>query len=53
MKIMISLKIDKDLKERLAEIAKEENRSLSNLIETVLMKYAEQHEKPKKKQPKK
>lgn len=50
---MISLKMEKDLKDRLNEIAKEENRSLSNLIETVLMKYAEEHEKPKKKPAKK
>jgi len=48
MKTMISLRIDKDLKDELADIAKEQNRSVSNLIETVLMKYAQQKTKGKK-----
>ena len=47
---MISFKIDKELKKILAKVAKEENRSLSNLIETVLLQFAAQRQedgKPK------
>lgn len=46
--MMMSFKIDKDLKDKLAELAKEQNRSLSNLIETVLMKFVQGESKDKK-----
>ena len=52
-KIVISFKIDQGLKDRLAELAKEQNRSLSNLIETVLLKYAQEQVEEKKTSKKK
>jgi predicted transcriptional regulator len=48
MKMMISFKIDADLKAKLEKLAKEENRSLSNLIETVLLKYVQKEAREKK-----
>lgn len=38
-KVRYSLTIDKEDKARLQEISKEQNRSLNNLIETVLKDY--------------
>ena len=52
-KTVISFKIDQGLKDRLAELAKEQNRSLSNLIETVLLKYAQEPVEEKKTSKKK
>lgn len=37
----VLVNMDKALKERLSELAKKQNRSLSNLIVTVLQNYAE------------
>jgi predicted transcriptional regulator len=45
VKTVISFKIDTDLKAKLEKLGKEENRSLSNLIETILMKYAKTEKK--------
>ncbi len=39
-KRVLSLRLDEGFIEELKEIAREENRSLSNLIETVLKAYA-------------
>jgi predicted transcriptional regulator len=38
-KVVVTIKIDPKLKQRLAELAKKENRSLSNLIETICHDY--------------
>lgn len=35
----VLVNMDKELKEKLVQLAKEQNRSLSNLIVTVLQKY--------------
>lgn len=40
-KVGVLVNMDKDLKEKLTEIAKEQNRSLSNLIITILKSYVE------------
>lgn len=40
-RVSILLKTDKKLKDRLSAIAQKENRSLNNLIETVLIHYVE------------
>jgi uncharacterized protein YfbU (UPF0304 family) len=45
IKTVISFKIDTDLKAKLEKLGKEENRSLSNLIETILMKYVKTEKK--------
>lgn len=37
-----TLRIDKELKKELDRIALEQNRSLNNLINTILMKYVEE-----------
>jgi predicted transcriptional regulator len=39
-KVVVTIKIDPKLKRRLAELAQKENRSLSNLIETICHDYA-------------
>lgn len=36
----LNIRIDSELKKQLQELAKRENRPLSNLVETVLMQYA-------------
>jgi predicted transcriptional regulator len=36
----LNVRIDSELKKQLQELAKRENRPLSNLVETVLMQYA-------------
>ncbi len=41
MKTMISMRIDAKLKITLSRIAAERNRTFSNLVETVLLKYVE------------
>lgn len=43
-KATLHMKIEADLKEQLRQLAEQENRSLSNLVEKVLKDYAEQHE---------
>lgn len=43
-KKVLSLRLDEDFIEALKQIAKKENRSLSNLIETVLQAYVEEIE---------
>jgi len=40
-KKVLSLRLDEEFIKELRKIAKEENRSLSNLIETVLKNYAD------------
>ena len=42
-KATLHMKIEADLKEQLRQLAEQENRSLSNLVEKVLKDYAEQH----------
>lgn len=42
-KATLHMKIESDLKEQLQQLAEQENRSLSNLVEKVLKDYAEQH----------
>ena len=42
-KATLHMKIEAGLKERLRQLAEQENRSLSNLVEKVLKDYAEQH----------
>lgn len=39
-KVPLNVRIDPALRERLIELAEQENRPLSNLVETVLKKYA-------------
>jgi len=43
-----SLKIDKDVFERVKTQAKKENRTMANFIETVLIKYLEEQEEKEK-----
>lgn len=53
-KVIISFQIDERIKTALQKLAKDETRSLSNYVMTVLMKHLENHgidwrkEKPKK-----
>ena len=42
-KATLHMKIEGDLKEQLRQLAEQESRSLSNLVEKVLKDYAEQH----------
>jgi predicted transcriptional regulator len=42
-KSTLHMKIEADLKDRLRQLAEQENRSLSNLVEKALKDYAEQH----------
>jgi len=44
-----SLKLDKEVFERVKTQAKNENRTMANFIETVLIKYLEEVEKEKEK----
>jgi antitoxin component of RelBE/YafQ-DinJ toxin-antitoxin module len=48
MRVLLNTKIDSALKARLQAIAKQDNRTLSNLIETVLLAYAETRNQPAK-----
>lgn len=41
-KATLHMKIEADLKDRLRQLAEQENRSLSNLVEKVLKDYVEQ-----------
>lgn len=41
-KATLHMKIEADLKDRLRQLAEQESRSLSNLVEKVLKDYAEQ-----------
>lgn len=41
----VLVNMDKSLKEKLSELAKDQNRSLNNLIVTVLQKYVESADK--------
>lgn len=41
----VLVNMDKTLKEELAKLAKEQNRSLSNLIVTILQKYVDSADK--------
>lgn len=41
MKILLNVRVDPELRERLQAIAKEQNRTLSNLVETELKRVAE------------
>lgn len=43
-KNLLSVTIDVELLERLKELAKTENRTLSNLVETILYKYVDKEE---------
>ena len=48
MKEVIYIRIERELKEILDNMALEENRSLNNFICTILMKYIEEHKKTAK-----
>lgn len=41
-KTILHMKIEEDLKEQLRQLAERENRSLSNLVEKVLIDFVEQ-----------
>ena len=43
--VIITLRTNEEIKKELDKIALEENRSLNNLIITILMKYLEEHKK--------
>lgn len=43
-KKVISVRLDEEFIQRLREIAEGQNRSLSNLVETVLKEYVSHHE---------
>jgi len=43
----ISTRLDEKIVEKLKELADKENRTLSNVIETIIKKYIEQNEKTK------
>ena len=45
----LNVRIESELKKQLQELAKRENRPLSNLVETVLMKYAKREFMAKRK----
>ena len=45
IKERLNLHLDRDLKSYLVRQAEQENRTLSNLVETVIRKYVEQREK--------
>lgn len=45
-KKVLSLRLDESFIQELRQIAKEENRSLSNLIETVLKNYVAEKNRP-------
>ena len=51
MKTMTSLRMDAKLKKKISQIAAERNRSFSNLVETVLMKYVESKKKKNARKP--
>lgn len=44
-KTRIIITVDKELKNQLEELAKKDNRNLSNYLNNVLIKYAEEHTK--------
>lgn len=46
--VIITLRTNEDIKIKLDKIALEENRSLNNLINTILIKYLEEKEQNKK-----
>jgi predicted transcriptional regulator len=45
-KVPLNVRIDADLRERLIELAKQDNRPLSNLVETLLKQYVAEKAKP-------
>lgn len=45
----VNVRIDTELKRKIQEVAKEENRTLSNLIETILVDYAKRQFMAKRK----
>ncbi|MFA1510038.1 hypothetical protein ACDN41_12480 [Priestia aryabhattai] len=44
-KVATNFRLNKELKEDLTKIAKSQNRSFNNLLETVLKEYADQYKK--------
>ena len=44
MSKIVTLRLKDNLYKKLTQLAKEENRSLSNFVETILMKYLEEHQ---------
>ncbi|MGR6034417.1 MAG: CopG family transcriptional regulator [Candidatus Nitrosoglobus sp.] len=48
-RVLLNVRINPELRQQLKEIAKQQNRPLSNLVETVLMEFAK-HEFIAKKQ---
>ena len=47
-KTALNLRLDSTLKARLQGIARQDNRTLSNLVETVMLAYAETRTQPEK-----
>ncbi len=45
-KDILHMKISPDLKERLKRLAEQDNRTLSNLIETILVEYVRRRDAP-------
>ena len=45
----ITFRTTEDIKKKLDNIAQEENRTMSNLIETIILKYLEEQEKKSQK----
>ena len=43
--VVITFRTDEEIKKKLDNIAQEENRTMSNLIETIIIKYLEEKEK--------
>ena len=48
-KVLLNVRIDPELRALLQRLAKEENRTLSNLVETELLDYARSKREPKPK----
>jgi predicted transcriptional regulator len=44
-KVILNIRIDEELRDKLRVIAKQQNRSLSNLVETALALYVEQRQR--------
>jgi predicted transcriptional regulator len=47
-RVLLNVRINSELREQLKEIAKQQNRPLSNLVETALMEYAKREFTAKK-----
>lgn len=48
MRVMLGIRLEVDLAQKVKEQAEKENRSVNNLIETIIKQYLEQKEKEAK-----